>query len=191
MPVYYNPQSLEKDILDIPVSSIYISASEAKEAVTDETPGKSTSSQTRNHWMLHLATTANDSVELNPTVGTNKTLRLEISRPPDIDRASLNKQVELAVSHGLYVRNIIELLQKHKHDYYRLTPEGKGLCHWIKTTLALLFSVGYLVDESDIQEAKMCLQNMRDGYGQPVASQEQLPMEVGTFFDPEEENVNS
>jgi hypothetical protein len=175
MPIYYDPPSLEDDISDIPVSSVYVCATKPKDLSTEKTSGESTSSLTSNNWILHLATTKTDSVELNPTVGTDSILRLVISRQPN--RASLNKRVDLAVSEGVHVGNIIELLHKHKHDYYRFTAEGKGQGHWIKTTLALLFSVGYLVDESEVQEAKMALQNIWDC---------QSSMEIGTFFDPEE-----
>jgi hypothetical protein len=128
-----------------------------------------------------------ESIQLDPIVSMDDILLLEISRQPDRD---VVKCVDLPISEGLFVENVINLLHQHKHDYYRFTPEGRGVRHWMKTTVALLFSVGYVVDESKVQEAKMALEKVWDSQDQRVASEEQSQMEIGTFFDPDKANTN-
>ncbi|EPE25846.1 hypothetical protein GLAREA_01758 [Glarea lozoyensis ATCC 20868] len=187
MPIQYNPQSLEDSVAPIPALSIYISADPSRKGPISSQAGNVTSPEKRNNWSLHISINNAESIQLDTIVGPGDVLLLEVSHQPD--RGSV-KRIDLSIPTELSVESIITVLRKHKHDCYRFAPGGRGTRHWMKTTLALLFSVGYLLDEYEVQQAKKALEEVWAGQDQPVASKEQAQMEIGTFFDPDEADSN-
>lgn len=150
------------------------------EAVIDrQNDGSIVSGQKKNHWYINLATSETKSIRLCPSVDQNGLLNLSVedhqTEGDDI------KNIRLSAMDGLKFSQVIELLQKNKHENYKFDRNFQGLRHWIITTLALLFSVGYLVNESEVKDAKGAVKTVWKSQDEPVQEEEQSQMVIGTF----------
>jgi len=177
MSVAFIPKSLANEITNLPVLSIY-AAAHPETAVTS--PSGSTASPKTNHWVLYLAISKTESIRLDPSPGSDDKMTLIVTKKDYLLSANAVKSIQLYTVKNLTVGNIIDHLRSSKYDQYRFNAGGQGCRYWIYSVINLLRSAQYLVDESQVEEAKLALKFVWGKYGK-VKDEEQVGIVAGTF----------
>lgn len=178
MPLRYENSSGLSEVIVLHINLI---ADKLEALVDRQNDGSVAPGQKKNHWYVSLATSENESIRLYPGVSQNGLLDLLVEDQKQAEGDKV-KNIRLSAMDGLKSSQIIRLLQKNKHENYKFDQNFQGLRHWIITALALLFSVGYLVNESEVEDAKAAVKTVWKGQDEAVKEEEQSEMVIGTFY---------
>lgn len=181
MPFHYEANSGLSSASEVVILHIDLVADKLEALIDRRNDGSIVPGQKKNHWYMNLATSQKGSIRLYPGVDQNGLIDLLVDTHQQIQGEDM-KHIRLSVEDGLKLPQVIELLQKNKHENYQFDQNFQGLRHWIITTLALLFSVGYLVNESEVENAKAAIKTVWEGQDEPVKEEEQSEMVIGTFY---------
>ncbi|KAI9659661.1 MAG: hypothetical protein M1829_006569 [Trizodia sp. TS-e1964] len=106
-----------------------------------------------NHWVLHLAFSQTESIQIDPSPDLNGRMTLVVSRTGYLVSNNALKTVQLTTLANLKVGNVIEYLLTTGYDRYTFTTGGQGCRYWIYSTITQFRSEGYLVDDAKVTAA--------------------------------------
>jgi hypothetical protein len=179
MSMAFIPQSLANQIANLPILCIYASA-QPPTSVLDPS-GSPAGSKKTNHWVLHLVTSQTESLQIDPSPGSDSKITIIVSMVEKSIRHDAVKVIRLHTVPDLTVGNIIEYLRASNYIQYQFSTGGQGCRYWICSAISLLRSVGYLVDDSQVEDARATLQLTWDTHGR-VRDEEQSGIIAGTFY---------
>ncbi|CAG8955021.1 hypothetical protein HYFRA_00007033 [Hymenoscyphus fraxineus] len=185
MPLQYEASSGLSNSTETVILHIDLVADKLEPLIDRLKNGSIVPGQKRNHWCIDLATSQEESIQLDPNSKDDCSLDILVSKHHQTQENNI-KHIQLSVKDGLKFSQVTELLLNNKHDYYRFDQNHQGLRQWVITTLALLFSVGYLTNEAEVKDAKATVKTVWKGQNEPAEEENQSEMVLGTFFDPNE-----
>lgn len=177
MSIAFIPKSLANEIAYLSVLYIYICA----EPPTAIDPSGSSAIEKTNHWVLHLAISPTEAIQLDPSPNSENTMTLIVSRKDNVCAHNAIQAVRLDCVEDLTAGAIVEYLRSKKYIQYEFSSTGQGCRYWLSSLLTLLCVATYVVDSFQVAEAAMALKIVWDEHGK-ARDEEQTGVVAGKFY---------
>jgi hypothetical protein len=114
-------------------------------------PSGSTVNPKTNHWVLYLAISQAESIQLDPSPDGQNKLIIIVTRKQRLVSENV-KVIQLSPVEDLTVGNVLEYLITSKHTQFQFSNGGQGCRYWVYSVIALFHLAGYVVEDSQVVE---------------------------------------